>query len=287
MAPARAVRPSRPPIAVFTDVDGCILDARTYQPGPARATLRLLHRRGIPVVLCTSKTRAAVRSLYQELDLRLPAIVESGTAVLLPPGSLNGIAPPRGRRTRDGWLVPLAPPVADVRAALAEIDRITRGGVRGFGKMSAHEVASLTGLDLATSRRARQREFEEPFVFLRDPRGFRQAIERVLARRRLQITRGRRFHHLHGLSDKGSAMRVVRTWLRAAFGAEFRTLALGDAAHDLPFLREADLAILVPRPDGSVDPHLLRYLPKARRAPESGPAGWSSAVRRAIPVLRS
>jgi len=55
-----------------------------------------------------------------------------------------------------------------------------------------------------------------------------------------------------------------------------------DSAHDYAFLREADLAILVPRPDGSLDPFLLRHLPRARRAPHPGPAGWSAAVRQAL-----
>jgi len=45
-----------PPAIVFTDLDRTLPDAVTYDPGPARATLRALAARGIPVVPVTSKT---------------------------------------------------------------------------------------------------------------------------------------------------------------------------------------------------------------------------------------
>jgi mannosyl-3-phosphoglycerate phosphatase len=279
--------------AVFTDVDGCVLDAHTYRPGPSRATLRLLARQGVPVVFSTSKTRAEVRSLYASLGVRLPAIIESGAAILLPPGTLRPIAGRRSRSraprlsqvsrgTRDGDLVVLGPSIARVRAGLAEIGRIMSGEVWGFGEMTARDIAKLTGLDRAAAERARQREFDEPFVFTADPWRHRPAIRRVLARRRLVITRGGRFHHLHGRTDKGRAMRLVRRWLAESHDHRFLTVALGDSEHDLPLLRAADVAVIVPRPDGRLDPALADNLPAALRARHPGPAGWSAAVRQIV-----
>jgi mannosyl-3-phosphoglycerate phosphatase len=167
---------------------------------------------------------------------------------------------------------------------LAEIGRILHGEVRGFGSMRVAEIAELTGLDPAAVRRARQREFDEPFVFTADPRAQADALRRVLVRRGLAITRGGRFYHLHGRTDKGRAMQAVLRWLPRSGkgGARWRTIALGDSAHDLAFLREAALPILIPRPDGSVDPALRRGLPGAMRAPAPGPRGWAAALRRLV-----
>jgi mannosyl-3-phosphoglycerate phosphatase family protein len=267
-------------VGVVTDVDGCILDHH-YRLGPARATLVWLRRRGVPVILCTSKTRSELSALARELGFALPAIVESGTAILVPSGTLVPRAPAAGLWTPDGLLVPLAVPIAQVRAGLEEIARATGGRVRGFGAMTNAEIARLTGLEGGAVARARAREFDEPFLWTADPRPHRAAIRQILGRHRLAITRGARFHHLHGRTDKGRAVRVVRGWLAAAAGAPVALLGLGDGPHDFTLLSAVDYPVIVPRPDGSVEPSLAR-LRRARRAPAAGPKGWSAAVRQAL-----
>lgn len=263
--------------AVLTDVDGCVLDARTYAWGPARAVLRRLHRRGVPVVLCTSKTRAEVAALYAELGHRLLAVIESGGAILAPPGILAE-APPGARRTREGWLVPLATRYPRIRAAVRELRRLTDGAVRGFGDMTAREVAALTGLSVPAARRARAREFDEPFFFLEgNARRHGRALRQVIQRHGLTFTRGGALYHLHGRTDKGRAVRRVKRWLRALHGP-LRTVALGDGPHDLPLLREGDVPVIVPRPDGTPEPVLLKRCPGARVAPAPGPQGWAAVV---------
>jgi mannosyl-3-phosphoglycerate phosphatase family protein len=265
-----------------TDVDGCLLDLERYTLGPARATLAWLRRSGVPVVLCTSKTRSEVRALAQDLGFALPAIVESGGGILVPPGTLVPRAPAAGLWTRDGLLVPLAVSIDRVRAGLAEIARATGGAARGFGELSNAEVARCTGLRGRAVERARAREFDEPFFWTADPLPHRAAIREILRRRRLAITRGTRFHHLHGRTDKGRGVRVVRRWLAAAAGGPVRLLGLGDGPHDAALLRAVDYAVIVPRPDGSVDPTLARAVRGAWRAREAGPRGWSAAVRQVL-----
>lgn len=266
---------------MITDVDGCLLDARTYRPGPARAALRRLRRASVPVILCTSKTQAEVRALAREIGVRLPAIIESGGAVVVPPGSLP-VPAGSGRRTRDGVLVPLAAGIDAIRIGLAEISVVMDGAVLGFGAMSAADLRALTGLDPTQVRRARRRQFDEPFVFLRDPRGKRAAIRRVLARHQLAITRGAIMNHLHGRTDKGRAARTVIGWLRRA-GENPVTVGFGDGPHDIALLRAVDHPVIVPRPDGTLDPHLERGVPRAVIAPAPGPAGWAAVARTLVP----
>ncbi len=263
-------------LAVITDVDGCLLDARTYRLGPARVAARRLARSGIPIILCTSKTRAEVRVLREELGLRLPAIIESGGAVVVPVGTLP-VPAGRGSRTRDGLLVPLAAGIDEVRAGLAAIERLMPGGVRGFTDMTRREVLAWTGLKPAAVTRSRRREFDEPFVFLRDPRPHRKAIRLLLADRGLAITRGAIMNHLHGRTDKGHAARIVMRWLTRAHGP-FVTVGLGDGPHDLALLRAVDRPVIVPHPDGKPDPYLRRGLPRAPVAPAPGPRGWAAVA---------
>lgn len=269
---------------MVTDLDGCLLDHRTYRAGPARRVLRRLRRRGVPVVLCTSKTRAELRALRQELGGPHVAIVEDGAGILVPSGIAPALRLPAARRVRDGRLVRLAPPYATIRRAFAALRRATGGAVVGFGDMTVGDVAAATGLSPGAARRARRREFDEPFVFVSGQRLHARRAARHAARHGLVVTRGGRFWHIHGRTDKGRATRLARDLLQPAHGALF-IVALGDSPLDAPMLRDADLPIIVPRPDGSADPALRRRLPRARVAPAPGPAGWAKAVTRAMREL--
>jgi mannosyl-3-phosphoglycerate phosphatase len=186
---------------------------------------------------------------------------------------------PGARRTRDGRLLPLAAPYAAVRRVLRALRRATGGAVSGMGDLSTAEVARVTGLGPAAARRARQREFDEPFVVARDRRRHLPTARRLAARSGLVVSRGGRFFHLHGPTDKGKAARLMRALLERERGP-LRVIALGDSPLDAPLLRMADDAVVVPRPDGRPDPGLRRPVPRARVAPAPGPTGWAAAVRR-------
>jgi len=60
-------------------------------------------------------------------------------------------------------------------------------------------------------------------------------------------------------------------------------VGLGDAANDLPLLLAVTRPIVMPGPDGTVDPVLATCLPGVERAPAPGPAGWSAAVLAVLP----
>jgi mannosyl-3-phosphoglycerate phosphatase len=237
----------------------------------------------VSVVLCTSKTRAELRALRRELEGPHVAIVEDGAGIFVPPGIAPGLRLPAARRVRDGRLVRLAPGYASIRRAFATLRRATGGAVLGFGDMTVAQVAAATGLSPGAARRARRREFDEPFVFVSDAR-LQRRVARQAERHGLVVTRGGRFWHLHGPTDKGRATRVARDLLPRANGGLFM-IALGDSPLDAPMLREADLPIIIPRPGGSADPVLRRRLPRARVASAPGPAGWAKAVTRAMREL--
>jgi mannosyl-3-phosphoglycerate phosphatase len=263
-----------PPLVVFTDLDGTLLDEETYAFDAAREALLALGERRIPVVLCSSKTRAEMRPLARLLGVDAPLIVENGGAVVA------GTPPPdaRWRREGDDWLLELGTPRAALLRALAEIAREAGAEVRSFAQLSVHEVSRLTGLTAAAADLARQREYDEPFLVAREQ------VARVASaaqRRGLRVTRGGRFHHLTGPVDKGRAVKEVR----ALYAADPppATLGLGDSANDLSFLSAVDRAVVVPRPGGRIDPDLAASLPGAERAPAPGPAGWNAAV---LAVLR-
>jgi mannosyl-3-phosphoglycerate phosphatase len=175
----------------------------------------------------------------------------------------------------------LSAPYARIRRAFAALRRRSGNAVVGFGDLYVADIARLTDLPRAAARRAAHREFDEPFLITREPRRVAALMKRLAARDGLVVTRGGRFYHLHGATDKGRAALLVRQILERT-GGPVRLVALGDSALDAPLLAAADVPIIVPRPDGRPDPALRRRVPRARVASAPGPTGWAAAVTRVL-----
>lgn len=52
-------------MVIFTDLDGTLLDHETYSFAAAGEALEALTRENIPLILCSSKTRAEIELLQQ------------------------------------------------------------------------------------------------------------------------------------------------------------------------------------------------------------------------------
>ena len=75
---------------VATDLDGTLLDRETYDFAPARPALDALREARVPLVLCSSKTRAEMEPLAVAIGAPGPLVVENGGAVVAPGGALRG-----------------------------------------------------------------------------------------------------------------------------------------------------------------------------------------------------
>lgn len=255
-------------LVVFSDLDGTLLEQGSCAYAAARPALRRLARLGAPLVLCSSKTRAELLFWRRRLGNRHPFISENGGGVFFPPGyfpGLQGLPRCAGLPT-----LALGAPYARLRGEFVRLRRRLGAAARGFGDMSAAEVAALTGLTLPQARLARQRDFSEPFVFAggADPR-FLEAI--VKSGR--SWTRGELFH-LMGSHDKGRAVSLLLEKYRRL--GPVLSAALGDGLNDLPMLRAVDRPFLVRRSDGRFARGVA--FPGLVRTREAGPAGWNQAL---------
>lgn len=258
---------------IYSDLDGCLLDRRTYALEGARQALDLLKRRGVPLVLCSSKTRAEVEFHRRVLDLHDPFSVENGGAILIPEGYFP-LPHPFTRAAGPYRVVEFGVAYARLAEALRELRWVVDHPLRGFADMSAEEVAGLTGLDLPGARRAKAREYDEPFVAELHP-GEADRLEEEARRRGLALVRGGRLFHLTGRHSKGLAVEFLTRLYRAA-SPRVITVGLGDGANDLSMLEAVDVPVVIPREPSVVDPALAGR-PWAV-APAPGPTGWAAAV---------
>jgi len=267
-------------ILVFTDLDGTLLDQWTYSFQPARPALRLLRESGIPLIVCTSKTRAEVEQIRIALQNTDPFIVENGGAIFVPESVFPGELP--GARKDSGYqVVEMGTSYSRILGVYSAIKERLPGRLRGFSDLSVEEVARLTGLSLEDAARAKEREYDEPFL-LDDPAADLETVREIAESAGLSITRGR-FFHLTGDNDKGRAVRVVKDIYARANGIVPGTIGLGDSPNDLPLLENVDFPVLVQQPGGRYEPSIR--LGNLIFAPGEGPVGWSEAVRKLVERL--
>jgi len=264
-------------VVIFADLDGTLLDHHTYSWRAARPALAVLRRRRVPLVLCSSKTRAEMEVLREELGNRHPFITENGGGIFLPRNYFSQDIPGKERVGRYACLA-LAKPYEEIVGELEEISRQAGAEVIGFHQMTPAQVAARTGLKVRQAELAKRREFDEPFFFAGSQAQAEAKFRRLARRRGLELTRGGRFWHLFAGSDKGRAVRRLIRLYRGAGAPRLLTVALGDSANDLPMLAAVQHPVLLAKPDGSFDREVVEKLPRVTRGEAPGPQGWNRAV---------
>ncbi len=247
-------------IAVFTDLDGTLLDHDTYSFAAALPALAALEARAIPLILASSKTQAEMRPIAATLRLKTPMIVENGAGIV-------GLGPDEG----EGDSV-----YRRIRAVLATLPLARH--FRGFGDWSVEKVARETGLAPEQAALARLRRFSEPGRWTGTEEE-RLAFTAQLAAHGLTGVQGGRFFTIMPPVSKAQAMRRVAAQLGESRACPVFTVALGDAPNDLAMLKAADLGVIVANPHHEALPVTQRErIGRILRSRLPGPAGWNEAI---------
>lgn len=271
-------------LVVFTDLDGTLLDHSTYSFEAARQALERLSEDGVPVVLCSSKTRAEIERLRSQLGLAHPFISENGGALFVPDGYFPfPIEAPR--RWPSFQAIEFGRPYHELVSALHSGAESLRIPVIGFSDLTVEDVARLCGLSLLQARLAKFREYDEPFRILDSSPSARSRLLRALHRQGLRCTRSSRFDHLTGQTDKGVAVARLRGLYDRAAGERVVAIGLGDSPSDLPLLRAVDLPIIVQNDEAEASGRLLQKIPTARLTSAHGASGWTEGIDATIAAL--
>ena len=254
---------------IFTDLDGTLLDEANYSYAAALPALSLIADKGIPLIFCSSKTRAEIETCRMHLNNPHPFISENGGGIFIPRGYFQFAID--AEPANEYQLIRLGMPYREIRKQFVRLRAQCDAKVRGFADMSVAEVAALTGLAEKDAIAAQQRDFDEPFIFDGEPdQSFLDAIEAA----GLRWTQGRLFH-LMGSHDKGPAVSKLIALYERQFG-EIRSIALGDSLNDLAMLTEVDQPVLVKHRNGSFDNRI--DMADLLKTSLPGPAGWNETV---------
>ena len=262
-------------LIIFTDLDGTLLDNDTYSFNAALPALNLIKKMEIPLIVCSSKTRAEIECYRKKLDNKHPFISENGGGIFIPKGYFNSellISNCEFSEEEDYQIIGLGAKYSALRKAIKEL-REEGFNVRGFGDMSIREIADITGLSFNEARMAKKRDFDEPFIYSGEIDKLPMLLESIAAKG-FNYTQGKYFHIL-GNSDKGKAVSILTDLYKSTFDS-IATVGVGDSLNDIPMLEKVDLPVIVQKPEGNYISagNIKAFI----RADGIGPEGWNKTV---------
>jgi len=213
---------------IVSDVDGTLMD-HFYDLTPAKETITWLQRLGIPVILCTSKTKSEVKIIRDDLNLKDPYIVENGGAIY---GEYS-----------DGkeWEIILGKSYKILEEILNNLSKNINFKLRPLNTLSDDEATNLTGLQGDSLNLMRDRHWSMPF--LNPPDTFDEDLKRLCEIYDVDIFRGNRMSHL--LSKNSNKGIAIKTLLNKNKNLNVQIIGLGDSPNDLPLLMNSNYKIII------------------------------------------
>ncbi len=262
-------------LIIFTDLDGTLLDYSSYSFEAALPALQLIKEKNIPLIICSSKTRKEIEHYRKKLYNLHPFISENGGGIFIPKGYFNfQLSDPRLviEEDKQYYLIRLGAKYSDLRNALNEL-RTEGLDIKGFGDMTVEEIASLTKLNKEDAKMAKERDFDEPFVFAGAIHEL-PLLSDAIKKKGFNHTQGQ-FHHILGNSDKGKAVSILIDLFQKEY-SKVVTIAVGDSPNDIPMLEIVDHPIIVRKSDGEYDRQInIHGLVKADG---TGSGGWNKII---------
>ncbi|MFB3886716.1 MAG: mannosyl-3-phosphoglycerate phosphatase [Thermodesulfobacteriota bacterium] len=261
-------------VIIFTDLDGTLLDPKTYSYEPAEHGLELIREKNIPLILSSSKTRAEIEVYRDQMRNDHPFISENGGAIFVPKEYFS-FSFPHDREVEGYFVLELGVFYPRIVEILNSIKKETGISIKGFSDLTEKEMISLSGLRPKEAGLAKQREYDEPFVIEGGEKEV-EIIRRKIEEKEMNYTSGGRFHHLLGNNDKGKAVQILKKLYESQF-SQILTAGIGDSLNDLPMLLAVDYPIFL-KEEGV--PQLKMEAPISNLViiDGAGPRAWNRAV---------
>ena len=235
-------------IIIFTDLDACLLDD-SYSFWAANEAIGKITEMNIPLVFNSSKTLDELTFIAKQFPKAPFIIAENGTNLAVPIDSpLANII--HSNETISGYKC-----IYDrgVREGIMGIINMLKSKYnyrfRCFSTMSDLEISNLTGLDLDSTARAKNRISTEPIIWEGSKEEWRE-FKGVLSSLSIKAVLGGQFIHLMNNGyDKGLGMiNMLSLFKQHSPKLNWVSVALGDSPNDIPMLENADYPIVIPNP---------------------------------------
>jgi len=251
---------------VFSDLDGTLLDHETYSYEKAKNSLEVLSKKEIPLIFCTSKTRAEIEYWRKKIGNKDPFISENGGGIFIPKSYFT-FDFNYNEKDKNNYVINLGANYNKLKQSINKLKE--KFEIKSFSDMSTNEIANDANLNLTQAKLAKKREYDLPFKILN--KNQEEEIIRYIKKQGLKITTGGRYHHLIGDNNKGEAVKILSRLYKKKFDNIY-TIGVGDSENDFAMLDVVDSPYLVMKKDGSYASSDYTL------AGDVGPAGWKKVI---------
>jgi len=271
---------------IFTDLDGSLLDHRTYSYSAASPMLATLKKNKIPLIPVSSKTFDEIIILRRRLNNNDPFIVENGAAIYIPKDYFSN-QPSKTKikivknDNSEFWEYSTAKPRKYWVELLSEIEMEFKNQFLTFSNLGDAGIVKYTGLSIEQAKRANERNFSEPLLWIGRQSKKNDFVNTIKSMGADIVAGGRFLHVIDPMSCKGSSME----WLKNSYienepKNNFLSIAAGDSANDISMLNIADFSAIIRSPVHSrpkIDNKKNCYI-----SDQFGPLGWNQIINRII-----
>lgn len=238
---------------IFTDLDGTLLDYKTYSFDDAMDAIEVIKKNGVRLVFVTSKTKIETEEIIARIDYDIIFSVENGAAVYFPDGHSKIF----GKKLDEAF--------ACAEKIKSECD------IKTIFDIDTKKLSEMTGLSTDRVELMKKRDFTLPFVLFDC---MPEDVEPLAGMYGFKILKGGRFYHLVAeKQDKGVAVKYIVDKLKNDL-QNVKTVGLGDSGNDYELLVNVDLPVVVKKHDGTYDSKLL-LVEGAYITRQTGPKGFS------------
>ena len=256
---------------IFTDLDGTLLDYKTYSYRKALKSLSLIKKNKIPLIFCTSKTKAEIEYYRKKLNNKHPFISENGAAIFIPKKYFD-FRFKFNKENKKYFIIEYGTDIKKLKKGLDKIKKEVK--LRSFVDMTAKEISKETNLPLNKAKLAKKRDYIIPFQIL--DKGKEKLVKKIIIKNGFNFTKGARYFYIMGNNNKGKAVKTLTSLYKKQFKKKITTYAFGDSRNDFEMLEAADYGFLVKKFNN-------KYLSsKYKKADGIGPAGFNKEVLKII-----
>lgn len=251
---------------VFTDLDGTLLDHETYSFQPAKQALHFLRKNNIPVVFCTSKTRAEILYWRKKIGNNHPFISENGGGIFIPQAYFS-FSFDYTEKINGFFLIRLGALFSTLKQVMNDLEE--RFDLTSFLQFSVHDLMKDAHLSRVEAENALNRDFDIPFI-IHDKNEENDIINEI-KNNGLHVLKGGRFYHLMGENDKGKAVGILTDLFTQKYG-DVKTIGIGDSENDFSMLETVDQPYIVKKKDGTFETSAFNNIDGI------GPVGWQKTM---------
>ncbi|MGA1845603.1 HAD-IIB family hydrolase [Deferribacter abyssi] len=266
-------------IIIFTDLDGTLLDHNTYSYEAAKEAIAIIKKINVPLIFTTSKTRAEVLKLQEDMGIYQPFIVENGGGIIFREKDIDENIKRIAERLGNGYYALI---LGEKREDLIKFGQNLKKKckLKLFSEMEDDELIRIMGLPYEKLLLSKMRDFSEPFILMDEC--VVEVLLREVEKSKFKILKGGRFYHLVGkYQDKGNAVEKVKKFYMKKY-KNIVTIGIGDSSNDIDLLEKVDYPVLVKRWDGE---HVECRIKNVIKSELVGPKGFNYEVIRLLKIL--